>query len=192
MPLLPSLPDPAHLTDLLVRHPRGLDPLMDLHTAIMRDDGALSIAERELIAAFVSGLNACRFCYGAHAIYARAFGVAEDVLEAMVRDFDHAPVEPRMRPLLAYVKKLTHLPSRLVAADADAVFAAGWSEDALVEAVQVCALFGFMNRLVEGTGVNFDYGGDAAGHTARPGDSESLRESYARYGAMVKAKIAER
>lgn len=192
MPLLPSMPDTAHLTDLLVRHPRGLDPLMDLHTAVMRDDGDLSVAERELIAAYVSGLNACTFCYGAHAIYARAFGVCEDLLAAMVADLDRAPVADRLRPLLAYVRKLNTLPGRLVAADAEAVFAAGWSEAALVEAVQVCALFNFMNRLVEGTGVNFDYAGDSSRHTVQADDPESLRQSYSRYRWMLKQKIAER
>ena len=37
--------------------------------------------------------------------------------------------------------------------DADAVFAAGWDERALHDAVSVCALFCFMNRFVEGMGL---------------------------------------
>ena len=38
-------------------------------------------------------------------------------------------------------------------ADADAVFAANWSERALHDAVSVCALFNFVNRVVEGLGI---------------------------------------
>ena len=38
-------------------------------------------------------------------------------------------------------------------ADADKVFAAGWNDQALYEAVSVCALFNYMNRLVEGLGI---------------------------------------
>jgi hypothetical protein len=64
-----------------------------------------------------------------------------------------------MRPLLAYVAKLNTLPSRLVQADADAVFAAGWDEAGLFHAIQVCAAFNLFNRLVEGAGVDFDYSG---------------------------------
>ena len=41
----------------------------------------------------------------------------------------------------------------MVQADADAVFAAGWDERALHDAVCVACLFNFMNRLVEGHGV---------------------------------------
>ena len=37
--------------------------------------------------------------------------------------------------------------------DAEAVFAAGWDERALHDAVNVVCLFNFMNRLVEGHGV---------------------------------------
>jgi hypothetical protein len=41
-------------------------------------------------------------------------------------------------------------------ADADAVLAAGWDETALYHAVAVTALFNFMNRLVEGLGIELD------------------------------------
>lgn len=192
MPLLPSLPETAHLTDLLVRFPRNIDAIMELNTTILRADGALGFAERELIAAFVSGLNACRFCFGSHAIYAEAFGIPEELLQALVNDFEAAPVDAKMRPLLAYVRKLNTLPSKLVKADADAVFAAGWSEEALMEAVEITALFNFMNRLIEGTGVNFDYGGETSGHTVAAGGDEALRDSYRLYGEKLKRMVVEK
>ena len=75
MPQFPSLPDIAHLTDLLVRFPKNSQPLMQYVNAVLRSEGHLSIPERELIAAYVSGLNACTFCYGAHEMYVRAFGI---------------------------------------------------------------------------------------------------------------------
>jgi hypothetical protein len=37
-------------------------------------------------------------------------------------------------------------------ADADAVFAAGWSERALHDAVMTTCLFNFMNRMLDGHG----------------------------------------
>ena len=61
-------------------------------------------------------------------------------------------VEARLLPILAYVRKLTLTPSRMVDADAAAVFDAGWSEEALFHAISVCALFSFMNRIVRGSG----------------------------------------
>jgi hypothetical protein len=38
-------------------------------------------------------------------------------------------------------------------ADAAAVYDAGWSDQALIHAIAVCAYFNNMNRLVEGAGI---------------------------------------
>ncbi|HAQ34138.1 MAG TPA: peroxidase, partial [Alphaproteobacteria bacterium] len=75
MPRYPSLETGDHLEALLRRFPRGVKPLLELHDAIMREASDLDVATRELIAAYVSGLNACAFCYGAHKTMAHAFGV---------------------------------------------------------------------------------------------------------------------
>lgn len=61
MPSFPSLPDVAHLGDLLRRFPKNVEPLLVYTNSVLRSEGALSIGERELIAAYVSGLNSCRF-----------------------------------------------------------------------------------------------------------------------------------
>ncbi len=163
---------------------------MDYTDGILRAEGELSIAERELIATFTSGLNACDFCFQSHLIYARAFGIGEGVIEALLSDIDSAPVDEKLKPILHYVKKLNHLPSRLVEADAAQIFAAGWGERALYEAVQVCALFNMMNRIIEGTGVNFDYLANPDVHSIRKGSVGDLAHSYADFGKRV-AKMAE-
>ncbi|WP_050928376.1 carboxymuconolactone decarboxylase family protein [Aestuariivita boseongensis] len=151
--LFTSLPDTAHLADVFKAFPATVRPLMEFHDILMRGESDLSVAERELIAAYVSGLNACSFCFGAHKLMARAFGVDEALMDALVADIDTAPVEAKLRPLLAYVAKLTRSPSMLIEADAQAVYDAGWSESALYDAIQTCALYNLMNRIVEGTGV---------------------------------------
>jgi uncharacterized peroxidase-related enzyme len=159
MPLFPSLPTPARLGDLLSRFPDHAAPLLMHLEGIMHAGTPLSPAQCELIAAYVSGLNACTFCLGSHRIYAEALGVEPGLIEALLEDLETAPVDPRLRPLLAYVAKLNTLPSRLVRADAEAVFTAGWDEAALFHAIQVCSAFNLFNRLVEGAGVDFDYSG---------------------------------
>jgi uncharacterized peroxidase-related enzyme len=119
----------------------------------LRDPSPLTVAERELIAAYVSGLNACTYCHGAHTVAATAFGIDESVFADLMADLDTATVDGRIKPILAYVRKLTLSPARMVEADAEAVYAAGWDEQALFDAVSVCALFNFMNRIVEGSGI---------------------------------------
>lgn len=157
MRLFPSLPETPSLADVYKAFPERARPLLEYHDALLRGESPLSVAERELIAAFVSGLNACNFCFGAHKLYARAFGVDEAVIDALIADVDGANVDDKLKPLLKYVAKLKDLPPKLVAADAQAVYNAGWSERALFDAIQVAALFNYMNRIIEGTGVTFDY-----------------------------------
>jgi uncharacterized peroxidase-related enzyme len=151
--LFPSLPDAPGLADVMRRFPRTMRPLLEYHDALLRAESDLPVADRELVAAYVSGLNACAFCFEAHRIYARAFGIDPATVDALLHDPDTAPVPGRLKPLLAYVRKLTLSPARMTEADAAAVYAAGWSEEALFDAVQTCALFNLMNRIVEGTGV---------------------------------------
>jgi AhpD family alkylhydroperoxidase len=74
----------------------------------------------------VSSVNACGYCLGAHARTAEAFGVDPALIEALAADLDTAPVEPKLKPVLAYVTKLTRTPSRMTDADRQAVFDAGW------------------------------------------------------------------
>lgn len=156
MTFLPSLPEDAKLVEVFRSFPDASRLLLDYHEVLLRGPSPLTAPQRELIAALVSALNACTYCHGVHASTARALGVDEGTLDAVVADVDTAPVDDAMRPLLRYVRKLTETPSRMTRADADAVYAAGWDELALFHAVSICGLFNLMNRLVNGLGVTGD------------------------------------
>lgn len=156
MPTLPSLPDGAKLMDVFSAYPAGVQPLLELHEALLRGPSPFSVAERELIAAYVSGLNDCSYCHGVHTATAEAFGIEPGVLESALVDLDGAPVPDRLKPVLRYVGTLTRSPARITPADAEPVYAAGWSEQALHDAIMVCGLFNFMNRMVDGHGIRAD------------------------------------
>jgi uncharacterized peroxidase-related enzyme len=152
MPFFTSLSTDAGVRHILQLNKPAGRALVEFHQALLRGDSPLNAAQLELIAAYVSGLNACRYCYGVHSETAKAFGLETGALEAMLTDLDAAPVDSKMRPLLKYANKLTLSPARMTQADADTVFAAGWSERALHDAVLTVCLFNFMNRLLEGHG----------------------------------------
>lgn len=153
---LDKLPERATLLDVFRTVPQVAELANALADAVLRAPGALSPAEREFLFAYVSGLNACHFCHGTHTAVAGALGADVAVLRAAVADSQAPEVEPRLRPLLAFVRKLTEAPARVTRSDADAVRAAGWSDDALHEAILCCALASFFNRWVEGTGADAD------------------------------------
>ncbi len=153
MSKFPSLPDNPEMIEVLAAFPEGFEALCEYHDIILRGPSPLSVAEREMIAAYVSGLNQCDFCYGAHQAYAEAHGMDAEAFERLIADPASAGIDEKLIPLLAYVKKLTLSPAGVTEADAAAVYAAGWDEQALFHAVSVTGIFNLMNRLVEGTGI---------------------------------------
>ncbi len=153
MTFFPSLSDDATVFHVWNAHPEIYAPLARVTQAIMRGDSPLTPGERELIASYVSGLNACQYCAGGHAAAAEAFGIDEGFLGRLLEDVNESGLDNRLKPVLAYANKLTLTPSRMTQADADAVFAAGWDEKALHDIIAVCCMFNFMNRLVDGHGI---------------------------------------
>jgi uncharacterized peroxidase-related enzyme len=145
--------DQESVSEILRPYARIAGPLSELTEHVLRgSECAFSVAERELIGAFVSGVNACTFCCDTHQAAAEAMGVPAGVLDALLLDIGGAPVDDRLKPVLRFVRKLTLMPTRMVQADADAVFAAGWDERDFHYAIMICGLFNFYNRMLEGYG----------------------------------------
>ncbi|MBI2970193.1 MAG: carboxymuconolactone decarboxylase family protein [Gammaproteobacteria bacterium] len=140
--------------EILRPYPEIAKPIASLTQHVMRDaDIPFTPRERELIGAFVSGINSCTYCVETHQATAEAMGVEAGLLNALMDDIDHAPVSVKLKPVLRYVRKLTLTPTRMTQADADAVFAAGWDERAFHYAVMICGMFNLYNRLLEGYGI---------------------------------------
>ncbi|MBL6864623.1 MAG: peroxidase-related enzyme [Rhodospirillales bacterium] len=153
MGFLKSLGETPHLYDVMNISPRMAVYLFKMTDEIMLVEGPLNDKERELIAAYVSGLNACSFCYRGHKAIAEMFGVEEGLIDELVEDLESVKIDDKIKAALRYSKKVTENASKLVAGDADALYAAGWDENALMNIVEICALFAMYNRLADGTGV---------------------------------------
>jgi uncharacterized peroxidase-related enzyme len=156
MPFLPSLREGASLLDLFKAFPQTSVPLIQFHEVLLRGPSPFTEGERELIAAYVSGLNHCRYCHGVHVATAELLGTPGNPVVNAINDIDTAPIDDKMKPVLRYARKLTKQPDSVTQSDADAIFAAGWDGTALYHTVAVTALFNFMNRLVEGMGIELD------------------------------------
>jgi uncharacterized peroxidase-related enzyme len=179
MAILPSMPAGYALADLFQGYPKAARPLLEMVDVVMRGPSPFSVAERELIAGYVSGLNQCDFCHDSHVGVAEAYGIAPEVMARLMTDVDSAPVDERLKPGLAYGKKLTLTPSRMVDADAQAIYDAGWDERAVHDAALVCATFNYMNRLVDGTGINI-------GQAEARAQGRALRDmSYRDFGREI-------
>lgn len=152
MPFFKSQPAHAGPRMVFTTYPEIYKSWSEMSEALMNGPSPLSEAERELILAFTAGVAGCPFVFVAHSEVAYARGVPPGLLDTLVDDFENAPVDPKLRPLLAFVRKLMVTPADVTQSDADAVFEAGWDEKALHDAIAVTARSAFMQRLVQGHG----------------------------------------
>ncbi len=141
------------MAEIVGYNPDRLNHFRAMVGNLFRGPSELSIADRELIMTYCSGLNACKFCVGAHQAMAEAYGVDAEILEALLASDEYEMIEPKLRPVLALAKKLTQSPATVYEADIEAIVAAGWSEHTAHDAICCIATINFLNRLTDGHGV---------------------------------------
>jgi uncharacterized peroxidase-related enzyme len=112
----------------------------------MRGPSSWSVGDRELMAAFVSKVNDCDFCIGAHSAVAVRAYESEARVSAVLTDLDNAPVDEPLRATLWMLEKLTR-EHTLDADDMRAVLAAGASREQIEDALAVCFAFNLTDRL---------------------------------------------
>src|SRR3982751_114398 len=81
--------------------PETAQPLNMLAEVLLRASNSLPPGERELIAAYVSGLNECTFCCSSHSAFAAVqLDAGMTLVEKVRADLGSAPVSPKLRALL--------------------------------------------------------------------------------------------
>ena len=100
MPFFKYLDQYSDITDITFRDRARFAPMDKLSQRLMRGKSPLSNAEKEIIAAYVSGLNECNFCYGSHQAVAENFGIAPETIEALLEDVDTADITNKLKPIL--------------------------------------------------------------------------------------------
>jgi len=154
VPFFSYLAAESTIGDLLQRDNDRMIDLSRFTEAVLHGPSPLAPGQRELIAAYVSGVNECEFCHRAHKAFAESHGMDISAFNKLMNDIESAAIDESLKPILRFVRKLTETPSKMTQADADAVFAAGWNEQALQDAILVTSLFNFYNRYVDGHGIN--------------------------------------
>jgi len=114
----------------------------------MRGPSSWSVADRELMAAFISRLNECTFCVKAHtAVSANAYGDRSKV-EQVLSDVATAPITPGLRATLLMLGKLTR-EQAVAPDDIRKLMATGVSVTQIEDALAVAFAFNITNRLAD-------------------------------------------
>ncbi len=74
------------------------------------------------------------------------------MVEAVLADYRTAPLSERLRAMLAFLEKLTLTPQEVEPSDVAPLRAAGLSDEAIGEAIHVCANFNLINRVSDALG----------------------------------------
>jgi len=123
--------------------------------AAMRGPSTWSVADRELMAAYVSKVNQTQFCVLAHSATASIAYGDDAKVSAVLANLKTAPINEPLRATLKLLGKLT-AQGRLEADDIRAALAAGTSYQQLKDAFAVCFAFNVTDRLADAFGFAVD------------------------------------
>jgi len=136
---------------LLRFRPATAKPFMGLAELLLRGESPLSRGERELIAAEVSNLNGCQFCYNAHGTHAALqLDGGWDVVDAVVTDLDGAPLSDKLKALLRIAIAVAAGGKRVTPAMIEAAKTVDASDVEIHDVVLIAAAFCMYNRYVDG------------------------------------------
>lgn len=75
-------------------------------------------------------------------------------MDAVLANPETAPISRAEKVLLAFVVSVNGRSHEIEPPEVEAVRAAGWTDEAIYDAISVCALFNFYNRWCDGAGVH--------------------------------------
>lgn len=152
MPHIAVQPDVPGIRALLAFRPETAAPLGALANALLHEPNSLTAGERELIAAYVSKLNRCLFCFRSHAAIAACHLESEARVAEAVDDPEHANLSPKMKALLALAAKVQQGGLAVRAEDIARARTEGATDVELHDTVLIAAAFCMFNRYVDGLG----------------------------------------
>jgi uncharacterized peroxidase-related enzyme len=138
----------------LVFSPATTKPLCDLVEALLCGPSTLTLAEREMIATYVSAQNDCYYCQTSHGSTAAQHlggGSAEyELIGQIKRDSETAPLPDKMKALLAIAGKVQKGGKYVTAEDIERARSHGAIDKEIHDTVLIAAAFCMFNRYVDG------------------------------------------
>ncbi|MFI5496069.1 carboxymuconolactone decarboxylase family protein [Actinoplanes sp. NPDC051859] len=133
--------------------PETAAPLNALAEALLRGPHSIPAGERELIAAYVSGLNDCTFCCSSHSAFAAAqIDAGMSLVDRVRADPNTAPISPKLRALLHIAGAVQRSGKAVTIELVDAARAQGATDLEIHDTVLIAAAFCMYNRYVDGLG----------------------------------------
>lgn len=138
-------------------NPETIVTHMDLYLSVMFSKSPLSRAQREMMAVVVSAANKCEYCQLHHAEALSHYWKDRKKVEQLSSDFNRLDLNNVDARLCNLARKLTLSPDSIEEeTDIQPLKNIGLSDRAILDAVLVISYFNFVNRMVQGLGVEAD------------------------------------
>lgn len=135
-------------------HPPLLQQMIALASTLLFTESALSRKVKEMIATYISALNACPYCLDSHASSLRTQGGSDELLQALSNaNLEVVSLSLKERRMLDFVGKVTIESHKVSPDDIDLMKSVGWAQQEIAEAVHITALFACFNRVANAFGL---------------------------------------
>jgi uncharacterized peroxidase-related enzyme len=119
---------------------------------LLKGESGLTEAQREMIGVVVSSVNRCHYCMTSHSGVLRGLTGDPVLVDTLLTNYRHAPLDPRERAMLDFAVKVTEESARCGEADLAGLRAAGWSDEEIMDIAEVTAMFNLTNRMANALG----------------------------------------
>lgn len=131
--------------------PETAGPLNALANVLLRDSEGLSMADRELIATYVSYLNDCFYCQHSHgAIACEYLNGDNGLVDQVKRDFTSAPISDKLKALLSIAGSVQQGGKFVTPEQIEGAKNLGATDKDIHDTVLIAAAFCMFNRYVDG------------------------------------------
>lgn len=138
-------------------NPESIVAHMDLYMSVMFSKSPLSRAQREMMAVVVSSANGCEYCQLHHGEALNHYWKDREKVRMLREDFNQLVLNNVDIRLCSLARKLTLQPDSIDEEnDIKPLKNTGLTDRAILDAVLVISYFNFVNRMVQGLGVETD------------------------------------
>ena len=138
----------------LAHRPAEMRAFLAYHDALLlKEGGALSKGEREMIIVATSGANNCLYCVVAHGAILRVYEKKPLIADQLATNYRKADITPRQRAMLDFAMKVALSAHEIEEADYAALRAHGFNDEDAWDIGAIAAFFGLSNRMANMIGL---------------------------------------
>ncbi len=121
------------------------------YNRLMQEENYLKKVEKEMIAVVVSSNNRCLYCCVSHSYNLGKLLNDTNLAKKILINYKSSDLNKKQTMMLDFVSKLTNFSYLIDEEDRNRLRGVNFSEDHILEIIEVCSFFNMTNRIASGT-----------------------------------------